>query len=232
MNIVCYTRRLSQSEITGDSKAQSALEQTQSILRARRNSTHYRQHIVPELATSTPIHRLPAELLLAIFGLATDSNADSLDQTQTSWLFSHVYSSWRQLVLAMPYLWSYIRINVTPMALSAKPTINRVQALQIFLSRSHNLPISVELTLRGDSELPLLHTLMDHSMRWRVFKARMPAIFYLDLSPVKYALPSLEHISLELPHAFSSRGSTGIRTDAFSYAPVLHLVDLPNWHSD
>ncbi|KAK7034749.1 hypothetical protein VNI00_012156 [Paramarasmius palmivorus] len=193
---------------------------------------HYCQQIRSSDIPSPPIHRLPTELLLAIFSLATDSSADSLDLKQGLWLFSHVCSSWRHLVLAMPYLWSHIQIKPAPVALSAQPTLNRVQALETYLSRSQNLPISAKVTLKGDSDLPLLHTLMAHSQRWRVFKACMPAIFYHDLSPIKYSLPLLEHISLSLPHALSSRVSTGIRIDAFGHAPVLQLVDTPNWHFD
>ncbi|KAH9854999.1 hypothetical protein C2E23DRAFT_867092 [Lenzites betulinus] len=97
-----------------------------------------------------PIRRLPHELLRQIFTFSFG------DCAWTAWVLAAVCSLWRKVALAMPTLWSKIRL-VTTQASSA-------ETIRLWLERSgRSVPLDIEIILKS----PSLHTAATDSLSRR-----------------------------------------------------------------
>ncbi|KAI9064874.1 hypothetical protein FKP32DRAFT_1685288 [Trametes sanguinea] len=100
-----------------------------------------------------PIKRLPHELLRHVFVLVFD------DCAWSAWVLAAVCALWRRVALAMPVIWSKIRL-VTTQAASA-------ETIRLWLERSgRTVPLDIEILLKS-SPGPVHSALLDGLSRRR-----------------------------------------------------------------
>ncbi|KAK7460508.1 hypothetical protein VKT23_009228 [Stygiomarasmius scandens] len=177
----------------------------------------------------SPIRRLPPEVLTEVFLQYIEIR--KIGQWVGCWsaktnllyhvippilLLSQVCSSWRQIILAMPCLWSHIQFVVR----TRHPT---TQLFNEWLGRSASLPLDISIKVfhrLGDSFL--LDSLLPVCSRWRSLE------FYTIFSDMKpllqnepLTLPLLEQITLAT-HGITRHE----RLSVFANATKLTRVDL------
>ncbi|KAJ7612662.1 hypothetical protein FB45DRAFT_1036880 [Roridomyces roridus] len=137
---------------------------------------------------------VPYDLLLDIFKLAAD-DSDLLGRGPLL-AISQVCRHWRDSALESPVLWSTF-------AADARGTISHLQLLQLYLQRSRDLPLSVRLHSRWESEedprrpvlVALLTLLAEHSDR--LFSLQFTGSWYdIQISEFRGRLPRLEILGL------------------------------------
>ncbi|KAJ7636778.1 hypothetical protein FB45DRAFT_788848 [Roridomyces roridus] len=103
------------------------------------------------------VRRVPPELWNEIF--------TSASLAAPPWSLGLVCRLWRDVVLANPYLWSYI---------DAGP--RRISMIETQLARSAEVPVHISgnwWNVRDADEAALLNLLLPHSHRWETFSARL-----------------------------------------------------------
>lgn len=150
-----------------------------------------------------PIRKVPAEVLSQIFlnfvpddgdeSLSRDVEKSSIDQSETSWILSHVSSRWRAVALSSPQLWSAVHLGSSDFFAGKAPFILGTQ-----LQRSGNRPLSVSICssyeiLPGH---PLFQVLIPTSYRWATLRLRITIESYKALSPWLSSFPLLTTLSL------------------------------------
>ncbi|KAJ6619294.1 hypothetical protein B0H10DRAFT_2026834 [Mycena sp. CBHHK59/15] len=140
------------------------------------------QEIDPFLALISPMRALPPETLQEIFMacLPVDHYA-IMHVSEAPLLFGRVCSAWRTISLATAALWSSIHVVVpypdsTEIFTDDPPItsiLKRCEAMQIWLSRSGNCPLSI--TLFVPYQYPahsqrFIHALLPYSRRWKELK--------------------------------------------------------------
>ncbi|KAJ7676857.1 hypothetical protein DFH06DRAFT_614806 [Mycena polygramma] len=99
----------------------------------------------------SPIRRIPPEIVADIFLLCRDNSMTSLtysiaDPREAPIVLGQVSSRWRSICHGTPLLWNNVRL----MSGSGMPGLPYIQTL---LARSQNLPVSAQLTTRGEAVL-------------------------------------------------------------------------------
>ncbi|KAK0473313.1 hypothetical protein EDD18DRAFT_376447 [Armillaria luteobubalina] len=165
-----------------------------------------------------PIRGLPCDMLQEIFSWTCGLGADR--EWRAPWLLGQVCSSWRDVMMTSPFLWSTI---VTPL-----PGIHP-HLLGEALRRSGSHPLSMALTFkRALTKDNLLDILLQHCARWRVMKIDVSGLPSRDidailqrLSVVSRKLPLLEEVYIDV-------GTKGLlhSTDTFGAAGSLRRLDL------
>ncbi|KAG7088110.1 hypothetical protein E1B28_012135 [Marasmius oreades] len=135
---------------------------------ARRESDRWQAVLKSYQNHSSPVFRLPTEVLALIFErcLEQDSAGHVFSRRSVPWKLAQTCRRWRSTVLTTPSLWNVVRLDINRAA--QRP--ESVKILQIWLERSQTLPISC-LIILGDSslkefDLEVIDTLLLHSMRW------------------------------------------------------------------
>ncbi|KAI0650397.1 hypothetical protein C8Q79DRAFT_998253 [Trametes meyenii] len=128
------------------------VEERQAALRAlERELAAVEDRVAHARAYVAPIKRLPHELLRLVFFLNFE------DCAWSAWVLSAVCALWRKVALAMPVLWSKIRL-VTTQASSA-------ETIRLWLERSgRTVPLDIEIILKSPSATS---TLVDSLSRRR-----------------------------------------------------------------
>lgn len=104
-----------------------------------------------------PHKRLPLEVLRAIMIFVASEPTRIPVIEEGVYAMSHVCSSWRQLMLDTPEIWSNISINVS--RCSDKKMVNKIRIAREWLARAQNYPIS--FTFDGqDMDVPQVNDLI------------------------------------------------------------------------
>ncbi|KAK0492561.1 hypothetical protein EDD18DRAFT_1465391 [Armillaria luteobubalina] len=136
-----------------------------------------------------PIRRLPPELLQSVFGHLEPGPMPSKDDAP--WLLTKVCSSWRDLAVHTPTLWSTIKIDCPFGWWFLPKTWDPSALLTCSLRYSNNAPLDV--TIASHRDIPttdhIIILLKRHSTRWRSLVAgsgvcipnNLPVLEKLDL---------------------------------------------------
>ncbi|KAF8629914.1 hypothetical protein AX15_003192 [Amanita polypyramis BW_CC] len=159
------------------------------------------------LALVFPIHRLPREILAEIFiKCLPDAKLETLwtSKSFAPILLCNICSSWRELAVATPHLWSTLGISIRDSALDK---LTAVHVTNKWLERSGTLPLT--LRLKHNPFVPFLNprpvlvkailsVFANHASRWE------DVALYLEGCP-RLALPQVG--SLPLLRAFHLQAS-------------------------
>ncbi|KAK1216666.1 hypothetical protein PQX77_020702 [Marasmius sp. AFHP31] len=195
----------------------------------------------------SPVHRLPSETLLEVFGYCCEQNLLSEEKIPEASAISMVCGRWRNIAVSSPRLWSSIEVpfaySVTPGGFEdaldglADPIEDLLQLRRrlvlSYLERSKTSPLKITLnfswhpTYRFRSQ-HLLSLLDASSERWEELKILGDGEFYARGKPNTMDNPSfplLKHLSLHTRTA-SSMASVRTALHRFGDCPVLTAVDL------
>ncbi|KAJ7186952.1 hypothetical protein C8R46DRAFT_281961 [Mycena filopes] len=175
------------------------------------------------LALVSPVRRLPEDVLAEIFvaSLPSDRNA-LISNAESPLVLCRVSRAWKGLARSTPRLWASLHIV-------DRRTQRRhlCDAVQLWLSRSGALPLSISLVSSHDTPTDvsmLLGTLIPYSPRWK--RMRFKLWSYLSAQPLALLstadLPILETIILDFDK--EPTGGLGWNIDALFQAPALRSV--------
>jgi len=177
----------------------------------------------PFPASSGSIHRLPVEILTEIFLFClipkTDpsSTSPSVCSSQAPLLLCHICSSWRQLALETPALWTSLTIEVIPRDTPVVPE-RHSEAASCWFSRSRNRLIDLEINQHAwieFEEYPDLYStnFMIQLVQPQAERIRSLCLSFLDLHDLYcflqykdeeslpsqvWSFPNLEYLTLNL----------------------------------
>ncbi|KAK0237417.1 hypothetical protein EDD85DRAFT_542536 [Armillaria nabsnona] len=198
-------------------------------------------------ALSSPIRRLPVDIMREIFLLASSNAADVKD---FAWVATHTCTEWRDIATQTPILWSKIhvvtdiRTYTRPCDFIAMPELEWLHSTSkgasnaecvgraVELSRDVPLVISYMKPTRWRTKkllsknVGMLDTLLDHAPRWKVAyldASHDGALFRNKLQRLRGRVPMLESISINA--RIASDGST-YPPDIFDVAPRLRTVAI------
>jgi hypothetical protein len=173
-------------------------------------------------ALLSPIRRLPAELLSAIFMLCLpeDWRSVSCNALEAPMLLSRICGHWRAVAIATPAIWSYINLTFGPDTITSQ-----IPLLEIWLSRSGGSTLSVQL---DDTPAPVIDLLLPHSNRFQHLHVGLPLEMFHKISVVENRLNLLETLVIEVLRDASSGVITPLRSviHSFQSAPRLRTVHL------
>ncbi|KIK53322.1 hypothetical protein GYMLUDRAFT_88395 [Collybiopsis luxurians FD-317 M1] len=215
------------------------------ILLLQKKQKHLRIYRTNVRFLSSPVRRLPDEVLSIIFEFACDRNLIqeypwSLDQNPPPTnlkspamayipvlSISSTCSRWRSIAKS-PSLWSKLQLEITSKAATPEQPDPFMEILDLFLSRSAQRLLEIKLSIIGDPQgTPLaLEVLAQHTSRWKVFEfeatsldnRRMVITEYLNTN-AHLDFPNLEKLSI-------GNASSGV-LDIFRSAPKIRR--LRNW---
>ncbi|KAK0237403.1 hypothetical protein EDD85DRAFT_830049 [Armillaria nabsnona] len=200
-------------------------------------------------ALSSPIRRLPVDIMRDIFLLASSNPADVKD---FAWIATHTCTEWRDIATQTPILWSKIhvatgtRTYTQPFDFIAMPELEWVHStskrapntkcVRRALELSRDVPLVISYIesawllpkQRMNKDVRLLDILLNHAPRWKVAYLDAPhggALFYDKLQRLRGRVPMLESISIDA--RFASDGSTYL-PHIFDVAPRLCTVAIRN----
>ncbi|KAL0960543.1 hypothetical protein HGRIS_005581 [Hohenbuehelia grisea] len=191
----------------------------------KRHRSTVSRYINAHKAVTSPIRRVPPEILAVIMKLAVSGQQLQISSPENLrkhglWLLALVSRSWRDIALSLPDLWSVIEISNE----TAKWQ-NGIRVLEVVLERSKQAPLMFKLELDGvRAENHVLDAICSHSDRWKhaTISSTIKALEFM--SCVRGALPQLSRLEISL--TMQDAGLTPI--DAFCSAPNLHCVRLGN----
>ncbi|KAF7375516.1 F-box domain-containing protein [Mycena sanguinolenta] len=137
-----------------------------------------------------PVLSLPTEITTEIF-LRCIPPQSNLRQahSEAPFLLAQICRRWRQLALDTPHLWRSLVFNERETS---------IDLLQLWLFRSGNLPLDIELKCSEPTRAgPLIETVLLHCPRWRNVKFGLPEGSFSELDLRHASLPTLHSISLE-----------------------------------
>ncbi|KAK0207845.1 hypothetical protein DFS33DRAFT_1484318 [Desarmillaria ectypa] len=181
-----------------------------------------RQRVARYKSVLSPIRRLPRDIMIDIFSQSIHPSASSLDVRQGLWPLCHVSSSWRDILLSTPYLWSTI-ILAPPYTFRHSKAV-----LAEHLLRSQSHPLRVTITQERvvtNVVTKLCDMVLQTSYRWLSASLHFDSIYPRRLNSMWGCLPLLEDVHLTV--FYNDTGTQSVDHDAFSIAPSLRRVDLP-----
>lgn len=184
---------IEESIATLESKRTYLLQEVNAVERELAEQKSRHASIVNE---NTPLYKLPNELLVLI--LTTSHQLTSRARYPFTVLASHVSSRWRQVVLATPFLWNDIDLEIRPLGHIRGRTLQRLSA---HLTRSDPCHLDISLSF-GVTEViaPYLELISAHSKRWRRLSivARSDRVNDINMFLRPATTPALEHLSLHV----------------------------------
>ncbi|KAK0452451.1 hypothetical protein EV421DRAFT_902941 [Armillaria borealis] len=184
-------------------------------------------------STLAPIHRLPYDVLLAVFQQVRrrdwDYYGNVFSVAEGPWILSHVCGLWRDTVLSSPSLWSCLTINFVFADSKSAPVL-----LETIFRRSGSLPLNIAVFAFRDSHpsvsIQAFAAILRHCRRWRHVVLRLEPCFLKEMNIVKRDLPALESLLL-YPMVVSPRNILPeSERNIFSSAPRLRKVALYKMH--
>ncbi|KAJ7145047.1 hypothetical protein C8R46DRAFT_1199911 [Mycena filopes] len=160
----------------------------------------------------SPVHKLPAELLVEVFRYTcsdyTYNNTQTIKRVQA---LSHVCAHWRQVAIATPRLWTDgLRIS-----LDETPTDAYLAGLKEWLNRSAPLPISVHVQCKNKAVdlAAVMGTLIATAHRW---------------SDAHFDLASFSTLSYIPSNALKQLRTLTLYSEDTSFAAVATFLLAPN----
>ncbi|THU92596.1 hypothetical protein K435DRAFT_967635 [Dendrothele bispora CBS 962.96] len=203
---------------------------------------------------------LPPELLIEIFTLYSKDpdvgpglSITPLGGVSTPVIsLSHICSSWREVVISTPHLWTWITVDL---GYVSRGTQRALELVQLYIRRSSNarLTLGIQALRQGsgansDREVYIEEFseigweifqlfLYEHSrwyevslkLRWTLFdQASEVLVGLLPAMDGKYNFPQLEVLKIGWESSYWPRRSTNWFIDQFKdNVPVLHTLSLP-----
>ena len=188
------------------------------------------RHIDQYRALTSPIRRIPREILQEIFinCLPTDRPA-VMSEREAPLLIGRVCSGWRSISQSTPELWTSVHVSIPNTTFTASGTSNadymvaancmaelRTTALQEWLQRSGSLPIDISFSLWQDwthvpftwnvpnEPHPIVDTILSVSRRWRKLTVAAHGSSIVCLLTRPHDLPLLETLDLRFPNMAES----------------------------
>ncbi|KAK7034771.1 hypothetical protein VNI00_012178 [Paramarasmius palmivorus] len=176
----------------------------------------------------SPVHRMPPEILRNVF---TMLNPPRLLPSYETLAVSAVCGRWRDVVLAMPSFWSYLRIDFADW----NKKYNALDRLvRLFMERSQTSPLELDLNFfkatndvaRIPDVIPTLETLVRYSYRWhrvKLVNGHAQLLLHDVFNPIKGRLPLLSHLVV---FGFAEGLTATFHCDLFNDCPALTSVTL------
>ncbi|KAK1231922.1 hypothetical protein PQX77_004941 [Marasmius sp. AFHP31] len=173
----------------------------------------------------SPVHRLPSELLLEIFGYLCEVNVLDHSKMPPASALSMVCGRWRQVTLASPRLWSSISLQLDRSEGRRDKVIANLA--QLFLERSKNTALKLRIDFSwhtewshdGLSHLTVLRLLEEQSERWEELEVYGRELYASSRSQGDLHLPNLKHLAFYTRALDSPQTSWAL--DRFKNCPAL-----------
>ena len=134
------------------------------------------------------IRRLPRELLQEIFTYCLPSSrrasSSIISCEEAPILLGRICSSWRQIVMSTPQLWSSIHVSL-PGSTNRVRVLQRVKAVERLLELSGTCPLSISFSCSGNSisaveeaASSLFQVLSPSSQRWETLNLILPPFLF------------------------------------------------------
>ncbi|KAG8708336.1 hypothetical protein FRC08_018943 [Ceratobasidium sp. 394] len=162
-------------ELSSLQSEEEKLKRTRAALANERNRSR----------TLTSVHRLPSEILATIFSISSSryTRSDRTARIRGVYLspatLASVCSSWRQLALQCPSLWSYIDIIV-----GDGLSLHHPMQLNLWVERSQNVPLYVNIRDHNyrDDDLPYTTTWQHVKKLVKFLAPLMHRVYALDIN--------------------------------------------------
>ncbi|TFK67218.1 hypothetical protein BDN72DRAFT_112332 [Pluteus cervinus] len=171
------------------------------------------QHTLRGILPLAAIHHLPMELLTYIFLLVQGS----LDNSYSGWIaIAGTCRDWRNIAISTPSLWSIIGPD------------HDKNAVQDWLMRSKNYPLSVNRNVSQQQHLTPLRKILNEMLRIRILRLTIRPILWDKVQDfISLKAPMLEELSIKYPEGRRLRGRIVIPQTIFSdCAPLLTRVTI------
>ncbi|KAH7882758.1 hypothetical protein F5I97DRAFT_1984715 [Phlebopus sp. FC_14] len=158
------------------------------------------KEVVDELeALMSPVRRMPTDIMAKVFELCVlDQDMPRCDPCRAPLVLGQVCRSWRDLIFALPCLWSALRVDFSPGARDWESVMqSKIMAMHVWLSRSKSLPISLLLNHYKGSHIPWAALmLLDKEILTLSCRLKELTLYF---SPACTCLPHHVHTSNSLP---------------------------------
>lgn len=134
---------------------------------------------------------------------------------------SHVCRHWRSTAISDPKLWIHINLEL----LGGREDSD-THLTELWLSRSGDLPITIELSIRHELIFhhPCLPMLISQSRRWKRADIQLPFDMLRPLQGILYEFPLLEELSVDTTSMEFANGWEVACLDMFQCTPQLHKL--------
>lgn len=137
-----------------------------------------------------PIHRLPFELLSAIFTTCMPGERSFVDCHAIPLLLGQICRHWRHVALSTTSLWRYIHVVLGRGKSAAW--------VPVWLSRSAGCSLSVMIYGLTSSEdaSATLHSIIQHAHRWEDLDISLPGQLFHSFASIRWRLPLLRKVKM------------------------------------
>ncbi|KAJ7189074.1 hypothetical protein C8R46DRAFT_935293 [Mycena filopes] len=194
-------------------------------------------------SVSSPVRRLPTELLAEIFDMCapsyegvisgTTTKTQELERVAKKYLLqlSQVCSHWHRVAMGTPNLWSFIVLDTDAWSQFGHSSQTPFDLLTSSLQRGGECPLTLRIVFghRDRNERSVLKLLSEHSRRWRRVSMWIDPRSLRFLDRAKGNLGRLTFLQLECSSQRIGRESA---SDIFQIAPLLTNVALFDWHGE
>ncbi|KAK0216466.1 hypothetical protein EDD85DRAFT_995907 [Armillaria nabsnona] len=217
-----------------DTEAQSRAKEVAEIESVLQRLQQEHDHTVTDLCRKqsllSPIRQLPSDILLHIFGLATDDGEHCL--SSPPFIFRSVCYTWRVLVLSSPTLFSNVDIKISEYSHGKYTAYNPKQHVPICtaLSLSGGCPLNISIKGSGATQEAwefIAEYVAPTSNRWKslYLSVHDPEII-VSLSKISGRLPLLESLDFTFYNPRPIKHFDEALSSIFCSAPLLHTVKI------
>ncbi|KAJ7058803.1 hypothetical protein C8F01DRAFT_1147276 [Mycena amicta] len=170
-----------------------------------------RKAVAEQLKTVTyPILNIPPEVTSQIFAYSVEIMGDT-SQHSAPWVLTHVCRAWRRLALALPRIWSRIRMG-------NRSSLHIDMMLRLWFQRAGSSPLQVLAPTKNAQRLYSLITISSDQLESLSCQIPLPPACSLD--GIAGRLPQLRKLTLSIGKR------EGGPVTLFSQAPALRQVEL------
>ncbi|ESK89456.1 hypothetical protein Moror_16115 [Moniliophthora roreri MCA 2997] len=173
-----------------------------------------------------PIHRMPPEILTAIFTHCCECNELTAKVPPPAIVLSMVCGQWRELLLSTPHLWASMNLHI----LEGQDHSKLRPLTELFMTRSSSQPLRLYMTV--DLHVPAaivssaLEELIKTSSRWQSLRLSLNTSVAQEygLETIRGKLPLLESLHLDAIRIWDDPDDATF--DLFEDCPSLNSVVL------
>ncbi|SJL14755.1 uncharacterized protein ARMOST_18223 [Armillaria ostoyae] len=218
-------------DIEAQSRAKELAEIQSVLQRLQQEYNHTVTDLHRKKSLLSPIRRLPSDILLHIFGLATDDDGEHC-LSSPPFIFRSVCYTWRALVLSSPTLFSNVDIIISKHSHGKYNTYNPKQhnAICTALALSGGCPLNI--SIKGSSATKeawefIAECVAPTSNRWKYFHLSVQdAEIIVSLSKILGCLPLLESLDFTFYNPRPIKHFDEALSSIFCSAPLLHTVRI------